>query len=104
MDLLVNRKCRDVGVLLKLNRKVTSLKKGATPLGEPDGRVCKELTQRLGGFDIDHPGVCFLGIPAENEGWSVIAVIDDLDFDDHYGNYVLEEFDSYASEECMNPR
>lgn len=68
-DLFVNRKCQSVSNMLRMNQKVTSLRKGAAPLSEPDASFCKQLALRLGGYDpeCDEPeGWEFFGIPVED--------------------------------------
>ncbi len=102
LDLLVNRKCRDISTLLQMNRKVSSLRKGAAPLGEPDGRFCKQLALRLGDFGPEYEGMRFVGIPHGDE-WQVVGVIDDDEFDeDNLGPYELDDFDRFPPETQMN--
>ncbi|HBP1602328.1 TPA: hypothetical protein L5U90_003432 [Pseudomonas aeruginosa] len=102
LDLLINRKCRDITTALDLNRKVSSLRKGAAPLGEPDGRFCKQLALRLGDFGPEYEAMRFVGIPHGDE-WQVLGVIDDVDFDDdHLGPYELDDFDQFPPETQMN--
>jgi len=63
-----------------MNRKVSSLRKGAAPLGEPDGRFCKTtLHSDWVTFGPEYEGMRFVGIPHGDE-WQVVGVIDDDEF------------------------
>jgi len=92
-DLLINRKCRDVGTMLRLNRKITSLAKGATPLSEADPSFIKLLTLILDGFNPefeDPVDWTIIGMPSE-DGWFVVGAVEDGSFDE-------EELEPYRLE------
>jgi len=85
-DLLINRKCRDVSTLLTMNKKISSLRKGASRLAEPDDEFLAEITLRLSGFDEDLDDAmdwCFIGMPTD-DGWLVARAVEDglYDYDD----------------------
>lgn len=102
-NLLLNRKCRDMATLLKMNREVTDLEHAAA-LSLPDGSLCKQLVNRLGGFCGRDFEVTYLGIPSPGRGWYVIGSIDDDDFTFALEDFLLDDFDTYPAEVTMLPR
>ncbi len=104
-DLLVNRKCRDFSSMHRMNKKVTSIRKGATSLSEPDMSFCKQLALRLGGYDpeCDEPeGWEFFGIPADD--WLLVAALPEGNAEEFLQSFRRPDLNEYLDPEFSTRR
>jgi len=96
LDILINRRCKDLLGLMRLNLKVKPGQLETSGLAEQTDDFCKQIALLLSGFDPDFedPYEWHIVAMETQEGWSIVTAVEDGQFEDeHLAPYLLGPVD-----------